>query len=348
VGLRPRRRPLVCSPMYHSVSVRFAGAPSWPGHVRHPGPLRGHPGGGRPRGCLRPVPPPPSPPPPHSPGCCPCPAPCRSGSGRSGYWSTPAHRVHRRSNGPPSKWSVPRCCGSSTVDRGQFTVCPTTEWLERPGNRRSGPPGEGAVGGRRRHGLVPSPAFARFAYWRDEAETAAAWRDGAFTVGTSDGSTTTATCSSTGAATTGDHGRRERLPAEVEAALADVPGVIDVAVFGWPTAVGPAGVRRGGDRARHRTGRGGRRPRAPRADHWPATSAPSSTRWSTRCPGRPPARSNGSAAGAARTGVSSRTTRPGRVGARSGPGRAPRASAILDPCTPSTPVPHRHRQPRDR
>jgi len=116
---------------------------------------------------------------------------------------------------------------------GQFTVCSSAEWLERPGTV-----------GRARRGRELSvdadgtvwcrpPDFARFAYWRDEAKTAAAWRDGAFTVGDlgrldDDGYLFL-------------DGRRDDLvisggvnvyPAEVEASLAEVPGVADVAVFG--------------------------------------------------------------------------------------------------------------------
>ena len=82
---------------------------------------------------------------------------------------------------------------------------------------------------------MPAAGFARFAYWRDEAKTAAAWRDGAFTVGDlgrldADGYLFL-------------DGRRDDLvitggvnvyPAEVEAALGDVPGVGEVAVFGLP------------------------------------------------------------------------------------------------------------------
>jgi len=116
---------------------------------------------------------------------------------------------------------------------GQFTVCPPQAWRERPGTV-----------GRARSGRSLSvddagvvwcrpPDFARFAYWRDEERTAAAWRDGSFTVGDL-------------GRLDGDgylflDGRRDDLvitggvnvyPAEVEAALSDVAGVDEVVVFG--------------------------------------------------------------------------------------------------------------------
>jgi long-chain acyl-CoA synthetase len=118
---------------------------------------------------------------------------------------------------------------------GQFTVCSPQEWQDRPGTV-----------GRARTGRTLAvdpdgtvwcrpPAFSRFDYWRDDAKTAAAWRDGWFTVGDlgrldEDGYLYL-------------DGRRDDLvitggvnvyPAEVEAALADVPGVEEVAVFGVP------------------------------------------------------------------------------------------------------------------
>jgi long-chain acyl-CoA synthetase len=115
---------------------------------------------------------------------------------------------------------------------GQFTVCAPDEWLERPGTvgrARSGRTlaidDEGAI-------WCTPPPFARFRYWRDEEKTAAAWKDGAFTVGDlgrldSDGYLFI-------------DGRRDDLiisggvnvyPAEVEAVLAEVDGIDDVAVF---------------------------------------------------------------------------------------------------------------------
>ena len=116
---------------------------------------------------------------------------------------------------------------------GQFTVCPPAAWRERPGTVGRARPGRtlSVDDG----GLIwcRPPDFARFAYWRDEAKTADAWRDGAFTVG------------DLGRLDDAGYlfldGRRDDLiitggvnvyPAEVEAALAGVVGVDEVAVFG--------------------------------------------------------------------------------------------------------------------
>jgi len=116
---------------------------------------------------------------------------------------------------------------------GQFTVCPPDVWKERPGTV-----------GRARRGRTLSvddagvvwcrpPDFARFSYWRDAAKTEAAWRDGAFTVG------------DLGRLDDEGYlfldGRRDDLvisggvnvyPAEVEGVLCEVAGVREVAVFG--------------------------------------------------------------------------------------------------------------------
>ncbi|HEX4219349.1 MAG TPA: AMP-binding protein [Acidimicrobiales bacterium] len=66
---------------------------------------------------------------------------------------------------------------------GQFTACSSAEWTERPGTvgrarvgRRLTVDDDGTV-------WCHPPSFARFLYWDDEAKTAAAWRDGSFTVG---------------------------------------------------------------------------------------------------------------------------------------------------------------------
>jgi long-chain acyl-CoA synthetase len=125
---------------------------------------------------------------------------------------------------------------------GQFTVCGPEEWVERPGTvgrarpgRRleisagDGPAPAGEVGTIWCH----APAFARFGYWGYPDATAAAWRGDAFTVG------------DLGHLDEAGYlflsGRRDDLvitggvnvyPAEVEAALAEVPGVREVAVFG--------------------------------------------------------------------------------------------------------------------
>ncbi len=115
---------------------------------------------------------------------------------------------------------------------GQFTVCSPAEWIDHPGTV-----------GRARRGRTLSvdddgtvwcrpPAFSRFDYWGDEEKTAAAWRDGWFSVG------------DLGRLDAEGYlyldGRRDDLiisggvnvyPAEVEAALSDVDGVEEVAVF---------------------------------------------------------------------------------------------------------------------
>ena len=118
---------------------------------------------------------------------------------------------------------------------GQFTVCSPKEWIDHPGTVGTARPGRSLAVDPDGTVWCRPPPFGRFAYWRDGARTAAAWRDGSFTVG--------------------DHGRldgdgylfldgrRDDLvitggvnvyPAEVEAVLADVPGVAEVAVFGRP------------------------------------------------------------------------------------------------------------------
>jgi len=116
---------------------------------------------------------------------------------------------------------------------GQFTVCSPEEWVARPGTVGRARPGrslrvdeEGAV-------WCTAPRFARFEYWRDPDATARAWVEDAFSVGDlgrldDDGFLYL-------------DGRRDDLvitggvnvyPAEVESVLAEVPGVAEVAVFG--------------------------------------------------------------------------------------------------------------------
>jgi long-chain acyl-CoA synthetase len=114
---------------------------------------------------------------------------------------------------------------------GQFTVCPGADWEQRPGTVGRARPGRSLE---IRDGVIwcHTPAFARFEYWNDPAKTAAAWDGGAFSVG------------DLGRLEDGYlylEGRREDLiisggvnvyPAEVEAVLAECPGVHDVAAFG--------------------------------------------------------------------------------------------------------------------
>jgi long-chain acyl-CoA synthetase len=119
---------------------------------------------------------------------------------------------------------------------GQFTVCSSPEWLDRPGT----------VGRARAHRTLAIdeedgtiwcevPPYARFSYWRDADKTSRAWRGDAFSVG------------DMGRLDDEGYlwldGRRDDLvisggvnvyPIEVEQALMTFPGVDDVAVFGVP------------------------------------------------------------------------------------------------------------------
>ena len=114
---------------------------------------------------------------------------------------------------------------------GQFTVCPGADWEQRPGTVGRARPGRTLE---IRDGVIwcRTPEFARFEYWNDPAKTAAAWDGDAFSVG------------DLGRLDDGYlylEGRREDLiitggvnvyPAEVEAVLAECPGVQEVAAFG--------------------------------------------------------------------------------------------------------------------
>jgi long-chain acyl-CoA synthetase len=228
---------LVCSPMYHSVSVRFAGGTLLAGgtcvvlgHFTAEGAAAALAGGAGPV--------------PTTTFCAPSAltrllalpdnAPDRFGALRL--------LVHAGSPCPPA---LKRAALEVVPDgalwefygstEGQFTVCSPAEWLERPGTvgrarrgRRLAVDPDGTVWCR-------PPAFSRFRYWDDEVKTASAWRDGWFTVG------------DLGRLDDEGYlyleGRRDDLvitggvnvyPAEVEAALAEVGGVEEVAVFGVP------------------------------------------------------------------------------------------------------------------
>jgi long-chain acyl-CoA synthetase len=119
---------------------------------------------------------------------------------------------------------------------GQFTACPAPEWVEHPGTLGRARPGRTITADDDGQLWCAVPPWARFTYWNAPEKTAAAWRltaDGpAFTVGdlgpVEDGFVYL-------------DSRRDDLiisggvnvyPAEVEAALESVEGVVDVAVFG--------------------------------------------------------------------------------------------------------------------
>jgi long-chain acyl-CoA synthetase len=230
---------LVCSPLYHSVSVRFAGGTLLRGGTclvlsrfeaaAALGALRGEDG----------------------------PTPTTTfmapavlsrlldeadSSVNGGEFEGLRLLVHAGSPCPPSlKRRAMERVGKGVVwefygsTEGQFTVCSPEEWTARPGSvgrARSGRTlsiGEGGTIWCR------PPDFARFSYWGDPAKTSAAWHDGSFTVGDlgrldEDGYLFI-------------DGRRDDLiisggvnvyPAEVEAVLSEVEGVADLAVFALP------------------------------------------------------------------------------------------------------------------
>ncbi|MDQ1439610.1 MAG: long-chain acyl-CoA synthetase [Acidimicrobiaceae bacterium] len=120
---------------------------------------------------------------------------------------------------------------------GQFTVCPPQDWLAHPGTVGQARPQRSLEIDADGQVWCRAPAFARFSYWRDPHKTASAWNaDGtAFTVG------------DVGRLDDAGFlyldGRRDDLvisggvnvyPAEVEQAIAALPGVAEVAVFGVP------------------------------------------------------------------------------------------------------------------
>jgi long-chain acyl-CoA synthetase len=134
----------------------------------------------------------------------------------------------------------------------QFTVCPPEDWLEHPGTVGRARPGRrlhiDPVGDQVGAAATPDdpdavdgtiwcdlPPFARFSYWDDPAATAAAWRGAACTVGDLGHLDPAGFLYLTG--------RRHDLiisggvnvyPAEIENVLAAVEGIAEVAVFGLP------------------------------------------------------------------------------------------------------------------
>lgn len=120
---------------------------------------------------------------------------------------------------------------------GQFTVCRSEEWRDRPGTLGRARPGRTITADDRGQLWCAVPPHARFSYLADPEKTELAWRETeagpAFTVGDlghvdEDGHVHLA-------------GRREDLvisggvnvyPAEVERVLSEVSGIADVAVFG--------------------------------------------------------------------------------------------------------------------
>jgi acyl-CoA synthetase (AMP-forming)/AMP-acid ligase II len=118
---------------------------------------------------------------------------------------------------------------------GQFTACSSDEWEARPGTVGRARPGRSLRVDDDGRLWCTAPEYARFSYWRDPERTERAWRGDAFTVGDlgridADGYVFL-------------DGRREDLvisggvnvyPAEVESALAELPGVREAAVFGLP------------------------------------------------------------------------------------------------------------------
>jgi long-chain acyl-CoA synthetase len=121
---------------------------------------------------------------------------------------------------------------------GQLTACPAREWVEHPGTVGRARPGRVVTVDEDDLLWCSVPPWARFTYWNAPEKTAKVWKD------TPDGP----------AFTVGDLGRvedgyvhldsrREDLiisggvnvyPAEVEAALGDAVGLVDLAVFARP------------------------------------------------------------------------------------------------------------------
>ena len=175
-----------------------------------------------------------------------------SGSTRFASSSMPARPAPSRSSAPPWPGPARGGVGVLRIDRGAVHGVLARRMARTPGNRGPGPPRSPPFhrsAGRRRRGVAGEaeggagtiwstmPDFARFAYWRNEAATAQAWRGDACTIGD------LGTLDAEGYLYL--TGRRHDLiisggvnvyPAEVENVLAAVAGVAEVAVFGLPDA----------------------------------------------------------------------------------------------------------------
>jgi long-chain acyl-CoA synthetase len=116
---------------------------------------------------------------------------------------------------------------------GQFTACSTDDWSQNPGTIGRARTGRTLAIAENNVIWCDVPSYARFTYWNDAEKTAAAWRGNAFSVfdiGRLDANGFLYL-----------DGRRDDLlisggvnvyPLEIEIALAECPGVLDVAVFG--------------------------------------------------------------------------------------------------------------------
>ena len=186
---------LVCSPMYHTVSIRFsAGTLLSGGSLGHPQPLRRRHArstsydGQRPTTAfLVPT---------HLQRILQCPD-----LGPDETFDSLRLLAHA---GAPCPESVKRATMERVRPGGvwefygsteaQFTVCPPEDWLERPGTVGRARPGAGCSSSRSTTtaGDDPTgsgtiwcdmPDFARFSYWRNEEATRQAWRGPACTIG---------------------------------------------------------------------------------------------------------------------------------------------------------------------
>jgi long-chain acyl-CoA synthetase len=122
---------------------------------------------------------------------------------------------------------------------GQFTTCSSAEWLERPGTVGRARPGRTLsiepIDGEGEVGTIwcEVPDFARFSYFGNPQATEEAWRGDAFSVGDIGRLDEDGYLSLTGRRT--DliiTGGVNVYPAEIEAALAELDGVDEVCVFG--------------------------------------------------------------------------------------------------------------------